>query len=69
MPPNSDENYFYTTFAMLMNNFPDKLKNKVSPNDSRRRPDQRYLEEGDIEKATEYKDLLENKQRDKAKWR
>ena len=69
MPPNSDENYFYTTFAMLMNNFPDKLKNKVSPNDSRRRPDQRYLEEGDIEKATEYKDLLEIKQRDKAKWR
>ena len=44
MPPNSDENYFFTKFGMMLNNLPDELKARIAPTDSRLRPDQRALE-------------------------
>jgi len=39
------------------------LQDVLPPTDSRRRPDQRALEEGDLKLATDQKNLLEVKQR------
>jgi len=55
--------YGMTHFCLQLNYFPSKLKDIVPPTDSRRRPDQRALESGDITNAVEWKDLLEVKQR------
>jgi len=55
--------YNFTKFAIQLNEHePD-----VAPTDSRLRPDQRLLEEGDCEKSNEIKGKLEEKQRAKRK--
>ena len=46
-----------------MNYFPSWLHNVVAPTDTRRRPDQRALENGDMKTAGDHKDFLEQKQR------
>lgn len=46
-----------------MNYFPKRLHNVVSPTDTRRRQDQRALENGDMKLAAFEKDRLENRQR------
>ena len=61
--------YFFTNFAKQLNNLPETLKQKLPPTDSRLRPDQRALEEGNMEFATEEKNRLEEKQRSLRKWR
>jgi len=48
-------------FSLQLNNFPPSLQQLVAPTDSRRRPDQRALEDGDIALAGERKNLLEIK--------
>ena len=61
--------YFFTQFAIQLNNLPDELKPKLPPTDSRLRPDQRALENGDLDQAAEEKNRLEEKQRALRKWR
>lgn len=55
--------YGMTQHSLQLNYFPSWLQNQVGPNDSRRRPDQRNLELGEMKKAAEEKTRLEEKQR------
>lgn len=55
--------YGFTRFMLQMNYFPKRLRNLVAPTDTRWRPDQRALENGDIPLATIEKNRLEEKQR------
>ena len=55
--------YGLSHFSLQLNYFPKRLHNVVAPTDTRRRPDQRALENGDMKLATYEKDRLENKQR------
>lgn len=55
--------YNFTNFTLQLNHLPQSLKNKLPPTDSRFRPDQRALENGDLVKAAEEKARLEDKQR------
>lgn len=52
-----------TPFAITLNAFPDKLKPWLPPTDSRLRPDQRAMEEGRYDDASEDKHRVEEKQR------
>jgi len=57
--PDSDQYYFFSYLACQLNEFdPD-----VAPTDSRRRPDQRLMENGNWDEANVEKARLENKQR------
>lgn len=64
-PENWEEDYWMSIFSMQLN----RLTTAMNKSDSRLRPDQRALEEGDIELATTEKDRLEEKQRDAKKKR
>lgn len=55
--------YGFTRFMLQMNYFPRQLIKQVAPTDTRWRPDQRALENGDIPLATQEKNRLEEKQR------
>jgi len=56
-------------FGIQLNYFPNRLANVIAPTDTRRRPDQRALENGDMKTAAFEKDKLENLQRAVRKWR
>ncbi len=58
--PNSERQYGYTQFSMTLNE-PDE--SVTCPTDSRFRPDQRLLENGKIDEASNEKFRLEEKQR------
>ncbi|CAN6816549.1 unnamed protein product [Brassica oleracea] len=62
-PPGSPTKYNLTRFAMTLNELTPGLKEKLPPTDSRLRPDQRYLENGEFEMANEEKLRLEQRQR------
>ena len=62
-PPMWDHMYGMSRFSLQLNYFPKRLQNVVPPTDTRRRPDQRALEEGDMRTAAYEKDRLENRQR------
>lgn len=51
--------YFFSTLALTLN----ELEDGVAPTDSRRRPDQRLMEEGHWDEANAEKQRLEEKQR------
>ena len=53
--------FFFTQFSLQLNNLPDYLKDKLPPTDSRLRPDQRALENGNFDLAIEEKARLEDK--------
>lgn len=55
--------YGLTRFAINLNYLPKQLKPFLPPTDSRLRPDQRALENGDFKLAAECKNMLEEKQR------
>lgn len=61
--------YGFTRFMLQMNYFPKQLRKIVAPTDTRWRPDQRALENGDIPNATVEKNRLEEKQRAVRKYR
>lgn len=63
MPPQSESMYNFTFFTLQLNYLPPGLKEKLPPTDSRLRPDQRALEEGDLVKAAAEKSRLEESQR------
>ncbi|THU55188.1 hypothetical protein C4D60_Mb11t03940 [Musa balbisiana] len=62
-PPPDPTRYNLTSFAIMLNEITSDLKGKLPPTDSRLRPDQRYLENGEYEKANSEKLRLERRQR------
>ena len=68
-PDDFDMMFFFTDFTLNLNNCPDSLKKKLPPTDSRLRPDQQELENGNIEQAGVKNNRLEEKQRAKLEWR
>lgn len=68
MPPDHQRYYGFTRFAMELNELgPDSYL--LPPTDTRLRPDQRALEEGDLNAAEQLKSQLENTQRERRKRR
>ncbi|KAL6280087.1 hypothetical protein ACE6H2_016968 [Prunus campanulata] len=61
-PPNVTR-YNLTSFAITLNELTPGLQEKLPPTDSRLRPDQRHLENGEYEKANAEKQRLEKRQR------
>ncbi|XP_010539671.1 PREDICTED: oxysterol-binding protein-related protein 2A-like [Tarenaya hassleriana] len=62
-PPPNLTRYNLTSFAITLNELTLGLKEKLPPTDSRLRPDQRHLENGEYEKANAEKQRLERRQR------
>ncbi|MBA0566429.1 hypothetical protein Golob_011249, partial [Gossypium lobatum] len=62
-PPKYSTRYNLTRFAITLNELTPGLKEKLPPTDSRLRPDQRYLENGEYEMANSEKLRLEQRQR------
>ncbi|CAJ2664081.1 unnamed protein product [Trifolium pratense] len=62
-PPPNLTRYNLTSFAITLNELTPGLKEKLPPTDSRLRPDQRHLENGEYEKANMEKQRLEKRQR------
>ncbi|KZF19569.1 oxysterol binding protein [Xylona heveae TC161] len=60
---NSPSHYGLTTFAASLNEITPIEKGHVCPNDTRLRPDQRAVEQGDLEAAEDLKNRLEVAQR------
>ena len=57
--PHLSHCYNYTTLAVELN----EMEEGVAPSDSRHRPDQRLMEDGEWDEANKVKVLLEEKQR------
>jgi len=66
---NMDWQYKFTTFTTNLNYLPEEMKPFLPRSDSRLRPDQRALEDGNFELAASEKHRLEEKQRAARKWR
>ncbi|KAA8538539.1 hypothetical protein F0562_028090 [Nyssa sinensis] len=63
LPPRFPTRYNLTRFAITLNELTPGLKEKLPPTDSRLRPDQRCLENGEYEMANSEKLRLEQRQR------
>ena len=63
MPEDSHFYYGFTRFAIELNEFTEDLKSELPPTDTRFRPDQRCLENGQVEKAELEKHRIEEMQR------
>lgn len=63
LPDDVEEQYMFTKFAIALNDNSDPLVPLLPPTDSRFRPDQRALEQGEHQRATSEKLRLEDKQR------
>ncbi|KAL2339835.1 hypothetical protein Fmac_007775 [Flemingia macrophylla] len=61
--PKFPTRYNFTRFAITLNELTPGLKEKLPPTDSRLRPDQRYLENGEYDMANSEKLRLEQRQR------
>ncbi|XP_031415282.1 oxysterol-binding protein 1 isoform X2 [Clupea harengus] len=59
LPEGAENMYYFSTLALTLN----ELEDGVAPTDSRRRPDQRLMEQGQWEEANAEKQRLEEKQR------
>lgn len=68
MPPDHQRYYGFTRFAMELNELGADA-HMLPPTDTRLRPDQRALEEGDLRAAEQLKSQLENAQRDRRRRR
>ncbi|KAL6984413.1 Oxysterol-binding protein-related protein 1C [Sarracenia purpurea var. burkii] len=62
-PPKFPTRYNLTRFAITLNELNSQLKKKLPPTDSRLRPDQRCLENGEYDMANSEKLRLEQRQR------
>jgi hypothetical protein len=58
-----------TPFGVTLNALPDRLRPHLPPTDTRLRPDQRAMEDGEYDFAATEKNRLEEKQRAKRRWR
>ncbi|XP_049880347.1 uncharacterized protein LOC126376841 [Pectinophora gossypiella] len=65
MPPDHELYYGFTRFAMELNEMEPGLRELLPHTDTRLRPDQRALEEGDVEAAEQFKHELEQAQRER----
>ncbi|XP_048484012.1 oxysterol-binding protein-related protein 3 [Plutella xylostella] len=65
MPPEHELYYGFTRFAMELNELEPGMRETLPPTDTRLRPDQRALEEGDVESAERLKHQLEQTQRER----
>ncbi|XP_060210178.1 oxysterol-binding protein-related protein 1B-like [Lycium barbarum] len=66
-PSNFETKYNFTSFAVTLNELSPDLEEKLPPTDSRLRPDQRLLENGEYETANSEKLRLEQRQRQASK--
>ncbi|XVE57690.1 hypothetical protein DITRI_Ditri04bG0109900 [Diplodiscus trichospermus] len=62
-PPTNLTRYNLTSFAITLNELTTGLQEKLPPTDSRLRPDQRHLENGEYDRANAEKQRLERRQR------
>uniref|UniRef100_A0A0A9FM80 Uncharacterized protein n=1 Tax=Arundo donax TaxID=35708 RepID=A0A0A9FM80_ARUDO len=62
-PAPNPTRYNLSSFAITLNELTPGLQEKLPPTDSRLRPDQRHLENGEYEKANTEKLRLERRQR------
>ncbi|XP_036183757.1 oxysterol-binding protein-related protein 3 isoform X5 [Myotis myotis] len=65
MPKDYEQYYGFTQFALELNEIDSSLKTLLPPTDTRFRPDQRFLEEGNVEEAEVQKQRVEQLQRDR----
>ncbi|KAK9410763.1 oxysterol-binding protein-related protein 6 [Crotalus adamanteus] len=63
MPTNYEHYYGFTRFAIELNELDPALKDLLPKTDARFRPDQRYLEDGNLEAAATEKQRIEELQR------
>ncbi|KAM3861801.1 oxysterol-binding protein-related protein 6 isoform 2-T2 [Diretmus argenteus] len=63
MPTDYELYYGFTRFAVELNELCPELKDALPPTDARFRPDQRHLEEGNLELAASEKQRIEDLQR------
>uniref|UniRef100_A0A1A7Z6Q9 Oxysterol-binding protein n=1 Tax=Iconisemion striatum TaxID=60296 RepID=A0A1A7Z6Q9_9TELE len=68
MPMDYELYYGFTRFAIELNELCPELKDVLPRTDARFRPDQRHLEEGNLEMATSAKQHIEDAQRARRKW-
>jgi hypothetical protein len=69
MPEDHARFYGFTRFAIELNEISPALQERLPVTDTRLRPDQRLLEEGNISGAETMKLIIEQKQRDRRKKR
>ncbi|KAF1381441.1 hypothetical protein PFLUV_G00154010 [Perca fluviatilis] len=67
MPVDHDQYYGFTQLAVELNELDSTLRPLLPPTDTRFRPDQRLLEEGNTEGAEEQKQRIEQLQRERRK--
>ncbi|XP_008839769.1 oxysterol-binding protein-related protein 3 [Nannospalax galili] len=65
MPKGYEQYYGFTQFALALNEMDPSSKSLLPPTDTRFRPDQRFLEEGNIEEAEMQKQRIEQLQRER----
>ncbi|XP_068274736.1 oxysterol-binding protein-related protein 7 [Nyctibius grandis] len=65
MPRDHERNYGFTQFALELNELTPELRRVLPSTDTRLRPDQRYLEEGNVAAAETQKRQIEQLQRDR----
>uniref|UniRef100_A0A3Q3AXC1 Oxysterol-binding protein n=1 Tax=Kryptolebias marmoratus TaxID=37003 RepID=A0A3Q3AXC1_KRYMA len=68
MPTDYELYYGFTRFAIELNELCPELKDVLPRTDARFRPDQRHLEEGNLEMASSEKQRIEDAQRARRKW-
>ncbi|XP_015919304.1 oxysterol-binding protein-related protein 6 isoform X2 [Parasteatoda tepidariorum] len=69
MPEDYELYYGFTRFTIELNELDSELEKQLPPTDTRFRPDQRFLEEGNISAAEMSKQQIEQSQRDRRKRR
>ncbi|XP_068188881.1 oxysterol-binding protein-related protein 3-like [Antennarius striatus] len=67
MPVDQEQYYGFTKFAMELNELDSTVRPLLPPTDTRFRPDQRLLEEGNTDGAEEQKQRIEELQRERRK--
>ncbi|KAM5267843.1 oxysterol-binding protein-related protein 6 isoform 9-T14 [Hipposideros larvatus] len=68
LPTNYELYYGFTRFAIELNELDPVLKDLLPPTDARFRPDQRFLEEGNLEAAAAEKQRVEELQRSRRRY-
>lgn len=69
MPEDFDLYYGFSRFAIELNELTEDILKDLPPTDTRLRPDQRLVEEGDVNQAEAFKMQLEQSQRERRKRR
>ncbi|KAK1165640.1 oxysterol-binding protein-related protein 6-like isoform X1 [Acipenser oxyrinchus oxyrinchus] len=68
MPTDYEMYYGFTRFAIELNELCPTIKDLIPPTDARFRPDQRFLEEGNVQAATDEKQRIEDLQRSRRRY-